>query len=61
LNFLAFRAAFSAAGSPLTSLSAPMFLPFDGHPYLGLNKLQETIMVKKQINVTVVKRFLIIK
>lgn len=36
LNFFAFLAAFSAAGSPLTNFSAPTFRPSVLQPYLGL-------------------------
>jgi hypothetical protein len=41
LNFFAFLAAFSAAGSPLANFSAPTFLPFVGHPYFGLKRLHD--------------------
>jgi hypothetical protein len=58
LNFLAFRAAFSASGSPLASFSAPMFLPLEGQPVLlDLNKLQETAIVIKQKRANMARRF----
>ncbi|OYW17971.1 MAG: hypothetical protein B7Z54_07055 [Sphingobacteriales bacterium 12-47-4] len=42
-NFFAFRAAFSAAGSPDANFSAPTFLPFVGQPYLGGKTLFQTL------------------
>jgi hypothetical protein len=38
--------------SPLSILSAPTFLPFEGHPYFGLKTLQETA----QLQITASKR-----
>ena len=43
LNFFAFLSALMVALSPDNTLSAPVFFPFAGQPYLGPNTLFHTL------------------
>src|SRR5687768_6373455 len=59
LNFFAFFAAFSEAGSPLTIFSAPTFRPSVLQPYLGLKIFPQSLQDESaSIRLTHMKRVL---
>ena len=59
LNFFAFFAAFSAAGSPVANFSAPTFLPSVLQPYFGLKMFPHNLQDESAtIRLTQMKRVL---